>query len=875
MWKFRKVFFSLLSLHPFVSAEDPGLEAIGDEDAGRETASAELGWSLFSSREDEGYTINFKNVSIQEYLRFIGKISGIDFIYNDAELNFPVTIVSEEPMTLKNILSALVQTLRINGLNLLEQENSLIITRSPAVAQVSPLDIKGKGIKGKTPALITRFFRIKNANLTSAASVIKPMISQAALLEAVPESRLLIITDTVSNIEQIAELLEGLDSVESPLEIETYRARHIPPAMLIDLTKQIVAPFSEGSPLIFVPQSDANIIFIVSTPALVERVIEIMEDLDTASKSVTAAQLTRDQVFLYKIENKSHEELIKALNQVGKEVKESGAQSIRLIDALENVKWVRSSNALLFITDTDTQTKLLGILKTLDTVSGSRNFYIYRIESAGEEQIERSLGELAKSLKKNSSDLDLANAIQSMRYIKESNSIIFTGSDEALKKLATLLPTFDTALAQFSPTNHYWIYTPQYLSGKELERSLEDIEENLDSAGLADHALLNAISSMKWVPSTNTLLFTGDPTSLTHIESIIKLIDIPTGSPSKIFIYQPTTVSYEQIEEALDELADKLDTKNVADRNLASAIDHMTWIGESQSFLFKADPATIEKIQSFLKDLDTSSKDEAIAQTYFLYNLKYARGQDVLAHLESIAKNLPTKDLSQKAIVSVIDEISLLQQTNSLLLTGTQRAVDDVKTLIAQFDQPNASPSSLEKTSFFFYKPVHLAASQLKTALEQTAQDLKAAGLVDPVLLDSIETMRIVDATNTLVFTGSTESLQKTKEILSFVDMPGAEAAGVGQVAGQTFFLYRAHNLPLDQLLNLLTNVAQEINHETPNRDLIKSVKGAKIVKETNSFSSPAPLLFCKKSPSSSPSSTMSENSQEAQAILSFINPSL
>lgn len=849
-WKFRSIFLSVLSLRALLSADGGGLESIPDREGDdalstKETASAEIGWSLFSSSEsDQGYTINFNNVSIKEYIHFISKISGVDFIYDEGDLGFNVSIVSQEPMSLKNIMSALVQTLRIHGLNLLESDNSLMITRSTAVGQVATLDLQGKGVKGKNPAIVTRLFKIKNSNLVTIATIIKPMTSAAALVEVIPETRQFIITDTVSNIEKIDELIKGLDAATSPLEIENYKAAHMPPAMLIDLTKQIVAPFAGGSPLIFVPLVDQGTIFVVSTPALVERVMEIMEDLDVRPKSVSTAQLTRDQIFLYKLENKGHKELLDALHQIQKELKETGAQSVRLIDAIDNVKWVQSTNSLLFITDTETQTKLQDILKTLDTTTVGRNFYVYKVDKAGKEQIENSLSELAKMLKKNPSDQDLVGSIQAMRYIKETNSFVFTGSDETLKTLKDLLPTFDTALSQYSPSSHFMLYNPVYLNGHELEKSLEEIEDKLDSAGLSDQALLNAIASIKWVPSTNALLFTGDPASLAQITSIIKLIDVPSGASSKIFIYQPKSLSYEQVEEALDELADKLDTKNLTDRNLASAIDHMTWIAESQSFLFKANPGTIEKIQGFLADLDNPQEAQANTPAYFLYNLKYARGEDVISHLEAIAKNLPSKDPAQKAIAQVIDEISLLKQTNSLLITGTHKAVEEVKTLISQFDQPGATPVSLEKTSFFIYKPLHVSPDVLKSTLEETAIDLKAAGLVDPLLLDTIQSMRVVDATGTVVFTGSTDSLQKTKEILTLVDVEGAHpTGGQGQVAGQTFFIYRARFLPLSQLLSLLTNLVTDLEKKQPDRALIEAVKGAKEVPETNS------LLFTGTSP--------------------------
>ncbi len=839
-WGFRHLFFPFLWAGTFLSAEDTGLEAIADlEDVAQnqDIVAADPAFALFTSAESsDTYTIKFNNIAIKEYIHFISKISGISFIYDEKELDFSVTIQSEEPLTLKSILSALVQTLRINGLNLLEQENNILITRSNAVSQVAPLRLDGKKVKGRPPALVTRFFRIKNASLNSVMTVIKPMMSEKALLESVPESRLLIITDTISNVEQLGTLIDGLDSSESPLETEIYKAKHMPPPTLIDLTRQIVSPFAEDRPLIFVPQQDSSSIFIVSTPALIQRVVETMEDLDTSPKSFSASQLTRDQIFLYKIQNKSHTELVTALKNISRELQSSGAHSIRLIDALENVKWVRSGNALLFITDTETQGKVQELLKTLDSTAGAQNFYLYKIAQSGESQIRSSLSALIKSLKKQGSDPELVNAIETMRYIEETHSLIFTGSDEALQKLTALLPTFDTALSEFSPSSHYWLYTPQYLSGKELEKALEAMEENLSSSGLSDQSLLHAIGSMKWVPSTNTLLFTGDPPSLTRIESIIKLIDIPSGASTKIFIYQPKNISNTQIEDALDELADKLDHHNLSDRNLASAIDHMTWISESQSFLFKSDPATIEKIQGFLKDLDNPQEAESIAPTYYLYNLKYARGEDVIAHLETIAKNLPGKDHAQQAVVSAIDKLSYLKQTNSLLITGSQKAVEDVKTLIAQFDDPAAIPSSLEKTSFFIYKPQHVDPEELKAALEETASDLKQAGLVDPVLLSSIETMRIVEATGNLVFTGSKESLDKTKEILSFVDSP---TTGKGELLkGETFFIYHPQNVPLHELHSLLLQLVTELDKETPNKnhDLLKIVKSAKEIKETNSL---------------------------------------
>ena len=847
---FLSLFFLISPLGQIVSDEDTSALKEFDDDAFLSAKTEPnpdglIGWSLFSSDGEDKYIINFNNVSIVEYLRFVSKISNVNFQFEEVELDFTITIVSEEPLTVQNILSALIQTLRARGFSMLEQDNNLLITTSRDVNQIPTIITPDRSSDTKDAPIVTRIFRIQNASLNSIASIIRPMMSKGAMVDVSNETRQLIVTDITTNVDKIATLLRSLDAPHSPLEIDTYKVRHLPAMELSEMAKVIVTPFAEDNPIIFVAQNESNSIFIVSTPNLIERSIEILEDLDIRPKEVKGP--IGNQVYLYKIENKSSDELLEAIEEIANELQGTGSQSIMLVAALENAKYIRESNSLMFITDSETQKKIETILKTLDTFSESRNFYIYKIQKAGREQVEKSLEQLSRSLKKGESDRDLIDSIQSMRYIKETNSFIFTGTDEALKKLREILPTFDVAVAEYSPSSHYWLYTPQYLSGKELEDAVEDLEDNLASSGLSDEALLNAIESMKWVPATNTLLFTGTPASLEHIQNIIKLIDVPAGAPSKIFLYKPKYIDNEQIEEALDELADKLNHKNITDRNLAAAIDDMTWIPESQVFLFKADPGTIEKIENFLKDIDNLKEAEAIASAYYLYKLKFARGDDVIDHLEKVAKNLPERDPSQKAIIQVIDNASFLRDTNAVLLTGPIKAVEDVKLLIEQFDVPGATPPSFEKTSFFIYKPQHLSPGALEEALQETAEDLKKAGLIDSSLLQSIDTMRVVELTNSVIFTGTKESLEKTKEIISTIDIKGAKDEELGEFAGHSFFIYKVRYIPINELMHLIKNIIINLEKEGPeqNKPLIKALKAAKEIKETNSilFTGPPPIL--------------------------------
>ena len=316
-------------------------------------------------RKKDTYTINFNNIAITEYIRFASKITNLNFVFNDDELQFNVTVVSEEPVTPRNIMSILIQVLRINGLVVLEQDNNLIITKVRTVSQLATVISSDlPDVAGNSP-LVTRVFRIKNANLNTVASVIKPMMSDSALLEVSAETKQLIITDITTNVDKISSLLASIDAPHSSLEIDSYIAKNTDLDSLIKLANQIVAPLSEGNQLTFVPQVESNTIFIISTPFLVERSMSVLEDLDNAQETSVHGQT----VFLYKLQFKRGDDFMKAIESLSKQLQKRNAPD-SLTSTLDQAKLIKESNSVLFTGDNQTQAKKKELLTKLDSSGG-------------------------------------------------------------------------------------------------------------------------------------------------------------------------------------------------------------------------------------------------------------------------------------------------------------------------------------------------------------------------------------------------------------------------------------------------------------------------------------------------------------------------
>lgn len=818
------------------TAEDPTLAALigqgSDSDSDNEDSRS-------------GYTVNFNNVPVIEVIRFVSKITNMNFVFAEEDIQFSVTIISEEPISIKNIMSALIQVLRIHDLTLLEQDNSLIITKSTDVNQIPTIVSGDIPNSEKTNApLITRVFRIKNASVSSIANIIRPLTSKTALIEVSNETRQLIVTDITTNVDKIAALLSSLDAPHTPLEIDSYEVKNVTATDIIILTTQILSPFSEGNPLIFVPQFETNTIFVVSTPYLIERAMTVMEDIDVPPKTVVIGQKPASQqgVYVYKILNKNPEDMITSINEIAGQLQEANpAGSAHLIQALRSVKYISDTNSLMFVTDAETWTKTQELLAGIDTAGGpsGNTLYVYKVKNVPGAQMEASLKQMAETI----ADRDLVNTINNVRWIADSNSLVFSGTPTSIQKLETILPTLDVTTASESATRkeHFLIYTPKYLSGDALANELEETTDSLKNAGLSNASLIDALESMKWVSSTNSLVFTGDPTSLQKVQSIIDTLDVvgAVRGATETYIYKPEYASQEQLQDALNKFAENLDPSSPSDKSLTFTIKQAQWLPESDSFVFHGDAETINRLKQIIASLDNpKGLVGGLSKGFYLYKLHNASGGDIIENLKNLTSYLAESDSGNKSLEKAIGNIKWIKETNSLLITGSPTTIDQVKSLIAEFDVPAKQGAAITpKSEFFIYKPIHMTPDKLEDALSSLADDLQSSGLIDADLLHTMTSARIVPDSQSILFTGTPQSLEKLKTILPTVDVVAANESSVQTIGTTTFLIYKIKNADPQVMMSSMKNFAIELSKSNPqDKELADVINTVKYIKETNSI---------------------------------------
>lgn len=767
--------------------------------------------------DKDTYTINFNNVSIIELIRFASKITNLNFVFEESELQFTVTVVSEEPVSAKNVMSVLIQVLRVHDLNLVEQDKNILITSSKRVHQIPPIISQDHPASKIEPAaLVTRVFRIKNANINTVASILRPMVSEAALIEMSLETKQLIVTDITANIEQISTLLSSLDAPHSPLEIDSYNARRLPLDQLILLTQQIIAPFVESNTIIFVPQLESHTIYIVSTPYLIEKAMEIMEDVDvTSSETGFFAKPGLRKVFLYKVKNRTLSELKKELEQVSSELKQIGS-SPSLASAIFGVQVLRDSNSLLFVIDDQSVAKLQDILAKLDTPvlskAGNSSFFIYKIEHAEEPQIAASLRQMLEHIQASPNpDSDLVDVIKSMKWIKETNSLVFTGTRPALRQIETILPTFDIAPHEAHPNkktppkSNYFVYKPVYRHPEDLEKALKDMSHALKTGGLVDKSFLAAVETMQWVESTKSLVFTGDPDSLEKIQTLLVSLDNNEGYPvgaSSFSIYKPKYVPAEEIQAALVDLAVDLKESGLNDPKLLKTLSSVRYVAATKSFIFAADQETLAKVQSLLDSIDIANASGAIQHvgsvTFFVYNIQNTTATQLIASLKNFAAQLEKSSLPDKSLAETLEKVRWIKETNSLLFTGTEQTLERVQQLAQNFDlskggKPPKFPNERKASTFTTYTPKFVNGDDLIEILQEFMNNLISAGVSDSSLFDAINNLKWIPKTSILLISGEPTAIQRIEGLLQKFDIPGQSTANpaIESIENTSFLVYK------------------------------------------------------------------------------------
>ena len=120
---------------------------------------------------------------------------------------------------------------------------------------------------------------------------------------------------------------------------------------------------------------------------------------------------------------------------------------------------------------------------------------------------------------------------------------------------------------------------------------------------------------------------------------------------------------------------------------MITTLNSIKWIKETNSLVFTGTPHGIAEVTDLLKSLDqVPAHPGKTGYSFYIYKLENTQGDIALENIHKMAENLSASGLPNSALVQTLENITWVKETNSLLITGPNAAVEEAKTIIAHFD---------------------------------------------------------------------------------------------------------------------------------------------------------------------------------------------
>ncbi len=168
-----------------------------------------------SDTSDQTVSFNFADVELTSLVRLISNITGKNFIY-DERLKGRVTVIAQSKLSINEAYKLFISVIELKGYTIVPSGKAYRIIPISTAKQVGA-KVYTDSMSMVNEAYVVRLVRLKHVPARQAYNFIKPLIPRDRHIAFLGPDILLIV-DSVSNIEKVLEIIEQVDrkGIENP-----------------------------------------------------------------------------------------------------------------------------------------------------------------------------------------------------------------------------------------------------------------------------------------------------------------------------------------------------------------------------------------------------------------------------------------------------------------------------------------------------------------------------------------------------------------------------------------------------------------------------------------------------------------------------------
>jgi general secretion pathway protein D len=155
-------------------------------------------------------TIDFDNVDILAFIKFISELTGKNFVVDDS-VKGKVSVFSPRKISSAEAYKVFESVLEIHGLTTVPSGDVTKIVPSQQAREKSIETRLQAEAMGPNDRVVTQIVPLKNANPDDMKKILDPLVSKSSVILSYPPTGMLVITDVQSNIKRLLTIISALD----------------------------------------------------------------------------------------------------------------------------------------------------------------------------------------------------------------------------------------------------------------------------------------------------------------------------------------------------------------------------------------------------------------------------------------------------------------------------------------------------------------------------------------------------------------------------------------------------------------------------------------------------------------------------------------
>jgi general secretion pathway protein D len=378
---------------PNEAANIPEEEVLSAKDFSSSSTDTNNNETRKSTKKTKGktqyVTMDFDGMDISMLVKFIADITKKNFII-DSNVTGKVSVVSPRKMTIDEAYKVFESILEVNGYTTVKTGNIIKVVKSS--------DAVTKGIETQTSIstsvqdkLVTQIIQLKYADAEDIKNLITPLVSKSSSqIMSYPQSNILIVTDTVSNLKKIMDIIKVIDVKGNAQDVKILRLEHASATDLSNKLNQILTgsaadpstraiskrmPGATGSkePAKILPYERTNSLIVVANAQDMKDIAALITELDIPTPS------GKEDIHVYYLQNATAEDVAKVLSgmptvtspDASAKVGSNVAQNVAMAGTTgqqQNFKISpdKSTNSLIIFADPYTYENIVETIRYLD-----------------------------------------------------------------------------------------------------------------------------------------------------------------------------------------------------------------------------------------------------------------------------------------------------------------------------------------------------------------------------------------------------------------------------------------------------------------------------------------------------------------------------